>query len=304
MARVGVIGSINTDLNIVAERLPCPGETVLGGSFYQAPGGKGANQAVAAARAGAGVTMLGAVGRDGFGDAAIDSLARDRIDIRHVHRRDAPSGVALIMLGGKGENLIAVAPGANHALTAGDIDAALDDLAACGVVLIQLEIPLPTAWHAARRLRKAGVRVILNPAPAPTDPLPHDVLASADYLVPNEGELALLAGRDVESERDLAAAARSLLDRGVGTVAVTLGSRGVFAVSPDGAGWHLPFRAEPVDSVGAGDCFCGALAAVLAENVRFDEAIRFAQAAAAISVTRRGAQPSMPHRSEIESLLR
>ena len=303
MGRVVVIGSINTDLNILADRLPSPGETVLGGDFFQAPGGKGANQAVAAARAGADVMMVGAVGRDAFGDAGVRGLAADGIDTTFVRRSECPSGIALIMIGAGGENMIVVAPGANHDVSAVHVDAAASAFHGCNAGLLQLEIPIPTAWHAVRALKQAGVHVLLNPAPAPAEPLPGDVLEAVDVLIPNEGELERLSGRTVAGEKELVAAAQSLLDRGVGAVAVTLGSRGVFAVSPDGAEWHMPFRAEPVDTVGAGDCFCGALAAALADDAAFDEAIRFAQAAAAISVTRRGAQPSMPRRAEIEALL-
>ncbi len=305
MGKVAVVGSINTDLNVLSSRLPSPGETVIGGEFFQAPGGKGANQAVAAARAGAEVVMLGAVGRDAFGDAALETLRNDGVDTTHLRRADVPSGVALIMIGADGENLIAVAPGANHAVVPADVDRALNDLAGCGTVLLQLELKIDVVWHAARVLAARGARVILNPAPAPEEPIPEDVLQSIDVIVPNEGELARLVGRSIPpgDEEQRIEAARVLIGKGVRQVVVTLGPRGVLLVDSEEASSLPGFSADAVDTVGAGDCFCGALAAALAEGMGFEEAIRFAQAAAAISVTRRGAQPSMPHRSEIEAFL-
>ncbi|MHC4592009.1 MAG: ribokinase [Planctomycetota bacterium] len=298
-ARIVVVGSINTDLTIVAERLPGPGETVLGGEVLRAGGGKGANQAVAAARAGAQVAFVGCVGDDEFGRAAIEGLQRENIntDCTRVDER-AASGVALITVDSNGENLITVAPGANARLVPSDVREARALMADADVILLQLEIPPDTVRAAAAAAREAGVRVLLNPAPAPPDASLSDLPDGLDYLTPNVGEGSRLSG--MRPDRGPEEIARALADEGVGAVFLTLGAEGV-CVCDGGECFRVAApEVESVDTVGAGDCFSGTLAVALAEGMTLRDAARFAACAAALSVQKAGAQPSLPRREEIE----
>ena len=302
MKSVLVVGSSNTDMIIRVPRIPRPGETVLGGEFSMAAGGKGANQAVAAARAGGRVTFVARVGEDGFGDRALAGFAAEGIDTRFVLRTPgAPSGLALITVDERGENSISVASGANALLSAGDVEAAAAAFSAADIVLLQLESPLPTVKAALRLARDKGVPVVLNPAPA--RPLADDLLRRVAVLTPNEPEAELLAGVPVRDEEGAREAAARLRARGPAAVVVTLGERGAYASSLEFDGLVPAFKAVPVDTTAAGDVFNGALAVALAEELPMIEALRFAQAAAAISVTRPGAQPSAPTRAEILALL-
>jgi ribokinase len=303
LKNVLVVGSSNTDMVIRVARIPRPGETVLGGEFAMAPGGKGANQAVAAARAGGHVTFVARVGDDLFGERALERFGRDGIDTRFVLRTSgAPSGVALINVDGRGENSISVASGANACLGVGDVEQAEAAFAAADIVLLQLESPLETVEAAARKARERGIPVILNPAPARA--LGDDVLGPVTCLTPNEHEAEMLSGIPVLDDRSAREAARRLRNRGPRTVVITLGERGVYASTEEFDGLIPAFKVEPVDSTAAGDVFNGALAVALAEKMAFVAALRFAQAAAAISVTRPGAQPSAPTRTEIDAFLR
>ena len=302
MKSVLVIGSSNTDLIIRVPRIPRPGETVLGGAFSTAAGGKGANQAVAAARAGGRVTFVARIGADGFGDRTLAGLEADGIDTRHVLRTaEAPSGIALITVDERGENSISVASGANALLSAADVARAGEAFAAADIVLLQLESPLAAVEAAVRKAGERGIPVILNPAPARE--LDDALLAGVSVLTPNEHEAELLTGIAVEDERSAREAARRLRDRGPGTVVITMGERGVYASAEGSEGSVPAFKVEPVDTTAAGDVFSGALAVALAERLALREALRFAQAAAAISVTRPGAQPSAPTRAEIIALI-
>lgn len=297
-----VVGSSNTDMVIKTRRLPGPGETVLGGRFTMAPGGKGANQAVAAARAGGRVHLVARVGSDLFGESALQGFRRDGLHIDHVQTDDqAHSGIALIIVNEDGENSIAVASGANARLSPDDIRAARETIGRAGILLVQLEIPMETVEEAVKIAAEAGVKVIMNPAPArPLDP---PVLQRIDYMTPNENEIENITGIKVENEKDAATAARILLHHGVKTVLITLGQRGVY-VAGQGFRKLIPgFKVEAVDSTAAGDVFCGALAVAIAEEKSLLDAVRFANAAAAISVMRLGAQPSAPGREEIEAFL-
>lgn len=297
-----VVGSSNTDMVIRLDRLPRPGETLLGGDFSMAAGGKGANQAVAAARAGARVALVARVGRDVFGDQAIAGFKRDGIGTDFVVRdRTAPSGVALIFVARDGENCIAVSGGANTRLSPADVRKARTVIAKASAVLLQLETPLETVQAAAEIAGRAGVRVILNPAPA--RPLPDDLLRGVSILTPNETEAELLTGVRVSNETSAAKAADRLLGRGVGAVILTLGPRGALVADPEVRQLVPGFKVKAVDTVAAGDVFNGALAVALGEGRPLLEAVRFANAAAAISVTRPGAQPSAPRRVEIERFL-
>lgn len=297
-----VVGSSNTDLVIRLDRLPRPGETRLGGEFSLAAGGKGANQAVAAARAGARVALVARVGRDLFGDRALAGFRRAGLQVKYV-RRDprAPSGVALIFVARNGENCIAVAGGANARLSPADVHRARPAIARAAAVLLQLESPLETVTAAATLAAHAGGQVILNPAPARD--LPDTLLRRVTLLTPNETEAEALTGMRVRDERSARRAAERLLARGVGTVVITLGARGAYVAGGDLRQRVPGFRVRAVDTVAAGDVFNGALAVALAEGRPLLEAVRFANAAAAISVTRPGAQPSAPRREEIERFL-
>jgi ribokinase len=296
-----VVGSSNTDMIIRVPRIPRPGETILGGEFSMAAGGKGANQAVAAARAGGRVTFVARVGEDLFGERALANFEADGIDTRFVLRTPAPSGIALITVDGRGENSISVASGANALLSAADVEAAGGAFGDADIILLQLESPIEAVEAAVRMAGERGVPVILNPAPA--RPLDDALLSLLSVLTPNEHEAELLAGVPVRDERGAREAARRLRGRGPATVVVTLGERGVYALS-EGFEGHVPaFDVTPIDTTAAGDVFNGTLAVALAEKVSMEHALRFASAAAALSVTRPGAQPSAPSRSEIGNFL-
>jgi ribokinase len=299
--RVIVVGSINVDLVVTVERLPGAGETVIGGRHTREPGGKGANQAVAAARAGASVVFVTALGTDDIGDRALDSLAAEGIDLRFVRRvADAPSGIALILVDKAGENLIAVAAGANAALRPEDVEPIEATVEPGDAVLVQLEIPPPTVEAAVSLAQRRGARLILNPAPA--RPLSGPLLAAVSVLTPNEHEAAALAdlGAGVVDPARMAAA---LHDRGVPDVLVTLGAAGVLVSSAAGSQRIPAFAVDAVDTTAAGDVFNGALAVALIEGRALPDAARFASAAAAISVTRPGARASAPRRAEIDAWL-
>ncbi len=298
-----VVGSSNTDMILRVARIPGPGETLLGGEFSTAPGGKGANQAVAARRAGGRVTFVARLGSDALGDEALGRFKGEGINVSHVVRDPSrPSGVALIFVGADGENSIGVAGGANNALSPGDVAAARRALARARIVLLQLETPLRTVEAAARLAGRAGAHVILNPAPA--RPLPDSLLANVSLLTPNESEASLLTGVKVTGVASAGRAARALLGRGAGAVIVTLGAKGALVATREGSRLVRGFKVKAVDTTAAGDVFNGALAVGLAEGLPLLAAVRFAHAAAAISVTRPGAQPSIPTRREIDRKLK
>lgn len=296
--RVVVVGSSNTDLVLSCARLPQPGETILGGAFERFAGGKGANQAVAAARAGAKVAFVGAHGGDDFGRAAAGGLKAEGINVRNFTAKAGhASGVALILIGGKErENCIAVARSANDELVGEDIRAAQSAFRGAGVVMAQLEIPLEAVTTAAEMAREAGALFLLNPAPARA--LPGKLLKQVDILTPNETEAEILTG---EAEPPLAA--RALLKKGCRRIAMTLGAQGVLLVDELGERRLKAPKVKPVDTVGAGDCFSGYLAAGLSSGLAFDEAARRAVFAASLAVTRPGAQVGMPYAGEVDAAL-
>jgi len=295
---VVVVGSLNMDLVARVARLPVPGETVPGSRFATVPGGKGANQAVAAARLGARTAMIGCVGDDDFGARLRAGLEADGVDCSALRTAEStPSGVALIAVDQAGRNGIVVVPGANGQLAPADVDAAERLIAGARIVILQLEVPIDTAVHAARRARALGRTVVLNPSPA--RPLPAGLLGCVDLLVPNEIEAAALTGAPVVSVDDAIAAGRHLRAGGAGTVLVTLGAAGAVTVAADGER-HAPApRVEAVDTTAAGDTFLGGLCAALVGGRTLAGAVAFGQAAAALCVTRRGAQPSIPYAREI-----
>ena len=303
LAKVVVVGSTNTDMTVRVPRIPAPGETAGGRDFRVSGGGKGANQAVAAARSGATVAFLTAVGDDALGEQALARLGAEAIDLRMAQRMPGPSGVALIVVDDTGENAIAVAAGANGELRPAHVQPLGDRLAPGDVVLLQLEIPMAAVLTAATLAQARGARVVLNPAPAPVDGLPDALIQTVTVLVPNEHEAEQLTGVRVDDAAGLAHAAAVLHARGVPDVLITLGARGVFVSGPGGSRLLPAFPVTAIDTTAAGDVFCGALAVALTEGQSVEDAARFAAAAAAISVTRPGAQASAPHRAEIETLL-
>jgi ribokinase len=304
MPRVVVIGSTNLDFTVVVPRLPQPGETVSGGDLVVSPGGKGANQAVAARRLGADVRFVTLVGTDVPGDRVLAALTAAGLPTDGLLRTEAAAtGVALIVVDAEGRNQIAVAPGANHRLTPERAASRADALAWADVVLLQLETPIETVRWALQEARRLGKTTVLNPAPARVLPLPPDLLPLVDYLTPNEHEASLLTGRAVESPAEAEVAGRALLAAGVGTAVVTLGAAGAVAVGPGGCIHATGFTVSPVDTVGAGDAFAGALAVLLGARAPVREALDVANAAGALACTRRGAMESLPDRAEVQALL-
>jgi ribokinase len=302
MKHILVIGSSNTDMIIRVPHIPRAGETILGGEFSMAPGGKGANQAVAAARAGGRVRFLARVGEDVFGARAMANFEADGIDVRFVMRDGrAPSGVALINVAASGENSVSVASGANALLAPEDVQGAEKAFERAEIVLMQLETPLETVRAAARISRARGLPVILNPAPA--RPLDDDLLSSVSVITPNESEAEILTGIKVGTGGDVRQAAAVLRARGPRLVIITMGERGCYVAGDEFEGRVSAFQVTPVDTTAAGDIFNGALAVALAEKQPLPDALRFASAAAALSVMKLGAQPSAPLRRDIEGFL-
>ena len=300
--RITVVGSSNFDLFSRPPRFPKPGETLIGGEFRTDFGGKGANQAVTAARLGAQVTMVSSVGRDVFGQRMLENYAAQGIDTRYVLVDETrASGVADIWVDDGGQNVIIISPGANMALTPQHVGLASEVIQGAAAVVCQLEVPVAAVMEAFRIARAAGVRTILNTAPAA--PIPDELIALSDILSPNETETELLTGRPVDSLDDVAEAARSLLARGAQTVVVTLGKRGALLVQPDTVHHVPPTRVQAVDTTGAGDAFIGALAVFLGEGQSLTQAIEWANIVAGVSVTRRGTQASFPYRAELAAQL-
>lgn len=301
-ARIAVVGSLNMDLVARAPRIPRPGETILGGEFHTAPGGKGANQAVAAARLGGRVSMVGRVGSDAFAQSLLDGLAADGVDHTFVIQdSEVATGVAFIVVDDAGENSIVVASGANMRLSPADVDAAEVAIAAADVLLLQLEVPLAAVTRAAEVAHAHGAKVILNPAPA--CPLPHELLSLVDVLVPNESEIALLTRLPVGNRAEIESAATALRELGVDTAVLTLGERGALLLG-EGEKELIPaFEVTPVDTTAAGDAFVGGFAVALAEGRSLADAVRWGSAAGALATTKLGAQPSLPARRAVEELM-
>lgn len=296
-----VIGSSNTDLVAHAKSLPKPGETILGGEFFVNPGGKGANQAVGAARVGKDVTFCCMTGEDDYGKAAKALFEKEGIDTSYVlSTPEAPSGVALITVDEKAENCIVVASGANLKLTPEVVDG-IKDFASYDIVLAQLETPMNTIEHIGELAKKNGVKFVLNPAPAAK--LSEKLLSCIDIITPNETEAEIITGVHIDSDESALAAAKCMHDMGVGTVIITLGSRGSLVSDAKGSRFVPAFKVKAVDTTAAGDIFNGSLCVALSEGKDIDEAVRFASATASIAVTRRGAQASAPYREEVEKVL-
>jgi len=298
--RIGVVGSSNVDLVTYVDRMPVWGETISAPRFEMSHGGKGANQAVAAAKLGADVVMVSKVGDDMLGEGVIRNFEAMGVGAKHVQRVAGQStGTATILVNSAGDNFILIVKGANGELTPADVEAAGADLKACDLILLQLEVPLETVYAALAFGKRHGVKTMLNPAPAIRN-LDMDQVRLASILAPNETELAILTGVPVESEDEIAAAAASLMAKGVETVIVTLGARGAFIATPQGFRRIAPVKVQAVDSTGAGDAFIGAFARYCAAGL--EAALDKATLYAADSVTRRGAQKSFATEAEFEAM--
>jgi len=300
--KITVVGSLNMDLIVRTPRIPSPGETIIGSGFHTAPGGKGANQAVAAARLGARVSMVGRVGKDEFAATLLENLTLANVNTQFIIQDpEAPTGVALIEVDDSGENSIVVASGANMRVTSLDVDAAQEAISAADLLLLQLGIPLKTVLQAAVLAKRKNVTVILNPAPARK--LTSELLNLVDILIPNETETAMLTGLPVGSQSEIRAAASSLLTSGVKTVILTLGENGALLTQEGKSDIFPTFQVSPVDTTAAGDAFVGGFAVALAEGKSMTEAIRWGNAAGALATTGLGAQPSLPMRQDVEIML-
>jgi ribokinase len=304
MKNIVVIGSTNTDMVVKASHLPAGGETVLGGEFLMNAGGKGANQAVAAARYGNRVVFVAKTGNDLFGERVRSSLREDDIVTDYVSIDPLhPSGVALITIDARAENCIVVASGANMYLSTADVDAAREEISAADVVLMQLESPIETVTYAARMAAEAGVKVVLNPAPAPDKPLPEELMHSLYLITPNRSEASRLSGIEVKDLASAREAAKAILDRGPQSVIITLGGDGSLVYDGQEFTFIEATKVEAVDTTAAGDTFNGVLATMVAEGCSLVDAAREASVAAAISVTRMGAQPAAPTRAEVAAMV-
>jgi len=300
MTDILIIGSLNADLVVRAPHFPQPGETISGDDLHIIPGGKGANQAVAAARQGASVAMLGRVGNDSFGPFLLESLKSDAVDITHVVTDNSATGTAIIVVDANGQNSIVLSAGANGQVSPADVDtaAALHP----SLILLQLEIPIPTVLRAAQYAKQNDIRVILNPAPA--KPIPDELISLVDFIIPNETELSLLTGIEVKDIPSAEQAAKILLKRGAKNVIVTLGSKGALLVSNHQTIQVNAYQVNVVDTTAAGDAFIGGFAFALLRGVEIADAVKYGNASGALAATKFGAQPSLPNKSEIESFLK
>ncbi len=296
--KIVVVGSCNTDMVIKADRLPIPGETIIGGSFFMNPGGKGANQAVAAARLGGTVSLISKTGNDVFGKQSVVLFNSENVNTDFIFSDSKlPSGVALITVDANGENSIVVASGANANLKPADVDAAYKAVEESDIVLMQLEIPIETVEYVAKKAFEKGKKVILNPAPAQA--LSNSLLKHLDIIIPNKNEAEMLSGIkvvDIESAKE---AATVIANKGVDKVVITLGSKGALVLDEGEFSFVPSIKVEAIDTTAAGDTFCGAFSVGLAEGKSIIESVEFAVKASAITVTRMGAQASLPYRSEL-----
>lgn len=298
--KIFVLGSCNTDMVIKSDRLPVPGETILGGTFIMNPGGKGANQAVAAARLGGNVTFITKTGNDLFGKQSVQQYNEEHIDTQYISSDpNNPSGVALITVDKSGENCIVVAMGANSTLVPADFKNAEDDLKKAGVLLMQLETPMSTIEYAAELGNKNGVKVILNPAPAQS--LSKVLLSNLYMLIANETEAEMISGIKVKTFSDAEKAADEIYAKGVEKIIITMGSQGALLKDGDHF-FEIPaYKVQAMDTTAAGDTFCGAIAVAIAEGKTLEEGVKFATKCSAITVTKMGAQSSIPTRKEVDS---
>jgi len=298
MADILVIGSLNADLVVRAPRFPKAGETISGEDLQILPGGKGANQAVAAARQGVKTAMVGRVGNDSFGPFLLNSLKSDAVDITNVLVHDSATGTATIIVDSNGQNSIVLSAGANGKVSIRDIDSLTVD---AKILLLQLEIPLETVIHAAKWGKEKGMTVVLNPAPARA--LPDELISNADFILPNETELNSLTGVPVRDLASAEQAARKLLKRGAQHVIVTLGENGALAVTREQVIQSNSYKVSVVDTTAAGDAFIGGFASALLRGLELKEAVKYSNACGALAATKFGAQPSLPNKEETEEFM-
>jgi len=300
MNKILVIGSLNADLVVRALRFPSPGETIQGENLVTVPGGKGANQAISAARLGAQVAMIGRVGADSFGSTLINNLKQNKVDAdRVIKDGSSATGTAVIVVDSQGQNSIILSPGANAKVTPSDISPG--SFSGCSLLLLQLEIPIETVIHSANLAREKGLLILLNPAPARN--LPDDLLRTADYILPNETELGLLTGKPVNDLASVGTAGRSLLARGAKNIIVTLGAQGALIVNQDSVKLTPSFKVNVVDTTAAGDAFIGGLAVRLLNGKSLEDAVQYACACGALAVTKFGAQPSLPTAEDVNKII-
>ena len=299
MKKICVIGSLNMDLVVNVDEMPKKGQTLIGSAFKEVPGGKGANQAVAMARLGADIRMIGKVGKDSFGETLINQLKSDKVNTKYIHREDCASGVAMITVDKNAENSIVVAPGANFKVLEKDIDKCIEAIDESDIVVLQLETPINTIKYALQKSKELGKYTILNPAPAVK--LEDSIIENVDLLTPNETELEILSGVKIESEDDIKKAANVLIEKGVKELIVTLGSKGSLYINKDNTKLKKSYKVEAIDTTAAGDSYTGALAVAFAQDKDIDEAMDFASKVGALAVTKEGAQSSLPTMEDVNN---
>lgn len=292
MKKICVIGSLNMDLVVNVDEMPKKGQTLIGNDFKEVPGGKGANQAVAIARLGGDINMIGKVGSDNFGKTLINQLKTDNIDTQHVHIENCSSGVAMITVDKNAENSIVVAPGANFRVLEEDIDNCIEGIQESDIVVLQLETPLNTIKYALEKSKELDKYTILNPAPAVK--LDNEIIKNVDLLTPNETELEILSGVKIENEEDIKKAAHVMIEKGVKELIVTLGSKGSLYINEDTIKFKKSYKVEAIDTTAAGDSYTGALAVAFSKEQSVDEAMDFASKVGALTVMKEGAQTSLP----------
>lgn len=299
MKNICVIGSLNMDLVVNVDKMPKPGQTIIGSNFKEVPGGKGANQAVAMARLNGNVSMIGKVGEDGFGQTLINALKNDKVDTTYIKTTKGATGVALITVDNNAQNSIVVSPGANFEVKEEDIDSNIEAIENSDIVVLQLETPLNTIKYALKKSKELNKYTILNPAPAVK--LDDEIIKNVDLLTPNETELEIISGVSIETEEDIQKAAQIMIEKGVKELIVTLGSKGSLYINKEKSIFKKAYKVEAVDTTAAGDSYTGALAVALSKDKNIEEAMDFASKVGALSVLKEGAQSSLPTLEDVEN---
>lgn len=299
MKNICVIGSLNMDLVVNVDNMPKKGQTIIGNSFKEVPGGKGANQAVAIAKLNGSVKMVGKVGNDGFGQTLINALDKDNVNTDYIKTDDISTGVALITVDKNAENSIVVAPGANYKLKEEDIDECIDAIKTSDIVVVQLETPINTIKYALKKAKELGKYTILNPAPAVK--LEDEIIKNVDLLTPNETELEILSGVKINNEDDIQIASKVMIEKGVKELIVTLGSKGSLYINKENYKFKKAYKVDAIDTTAAGDSYTGALAVALSQDKNIEEAMDFASKVGALCVMKEGAQISLPTLKDVEN---
>ena len=299
MKNICVIGSLNMDLVVNVDKMPKPGQTIIGSNFKEVPGGKGANQAVAMARLNGNVSMIGKVGEDGFGQTLINALKNDKVDTTYIKTTKGATGVALITVDNNAQNSIVVSPGANFEVKEEDIDNNIEAIKNSDIVVLQLETPLNTIKYSLKKSKELNKYTILNPAPALK--LDDEIIKNVDLLTPNETELEIISGVSIETEEDIQKAAQIMIEKGVKELIVTLGSKGSLYINKEKSIFKKAYKVEAVDTTAAGDSYTAALAVALSKDKNIEEAMDFASKVGALSVLKEGAQSSLPTLEDVEN---